>query len=175
MSSKDSLTGIANRHGLEVFLAQAWQSAVRFDESIALIAMDVDRFKNYNESYGVIASNKCIKQVAEQLKAGLVRKTDLLARYRDGEFMCALPKTDLEGALLVTQRFQANIRAKSITHSHNLGHDIVTLSYGIAVIQPGWQPSEASILTDLAHTRLLIAKQEGSNKICHNEHSIYPQ
>ncbi|MCF7988116.1 MAG: diguanylate cyclase [Methylovulum sp.] len=175
MSSEDSLTGIANRHGLDVFLAQAWQVAVRFDEPIALIAMDIDHFKKYNECYGYIAGNKCIKKVAEQLTASLVRKTDILARFRDDEFMCVLPRTDLEGALLVTKRFQINLHAKAPTHQYNSGHDVVTLSYGIAVIQPGWQPSDESILTNLAHTHLLIAKQAGGNKICHDGSSIYPQ
>lgn len=175
MSSEDSSTGIANRHGLEVLLAQAWQVAVRFDEAIALIAMDIDRFKKYNESYGYLAGNKCIKKVAEQLSGSLVRKTDILARFRDDEFMCVLPRTDLEGALLVTKRFQTNIHSKAITHQYNLCHEEVTLSYGIAVIQPGWQPSDESVLINLAHTNLLVAKQAGGNKICHDGHSIYPQ
>ena len=154
LSCQDSLTGIANRRGFEIFLEQAWHSAVRFDETIALIYMDIDHFKKYNDNYGHIAGNKCIKKVADLLKDCLKRKTDLIARYRDDEFVCVLSKTDLDGALHVAKKIQATVLARAIPHNYATTHECVTLSFGIAAINPVGQQAEPPVLIDVA-SRLL--------------------
>ena len=168
LSLQDSLTGIANRRGLEVFLEQAWQSAIRFEESIALIYMDIDYFKKYNDNYGHIAGNKCLKKVAESLRDGLKRKTDLVARYGGDEFVCVLSKTDLDGALHVAKKIQAAVLAKAIPHGYAITHNCVTLSFGVAAINPVGQQIGSQVLLDMASRLLHQAKEQDGNRICHN-------
>ncbi|MDO9103456.1 MAG: diguanylate cyclase [Methylovulum sp.] len=166
LSSQDSLTGIANKRGFELFFEQAWQSAVRFDEKIALVYMDIDHFKKYNDNYGHIAGNRCLKKVAHVLTDCLKRKTDLVARYRDDEFVCVLSKTDLDGALHVAKKIQAAVIAKAISHLHAPTHDHITLSFGVAAVNPVWEQGDASVLLDVAVRLMYQAKAQDGNQIC---------
>ncbi len=167
LSSRDNLTGIPNQRGFDIFLDQAWQTAVRFNESVALIYMDIDSFKKYTDHYGYIAGNKCLKKVSDCLKACLHRKTDLLARYGDDELVCVLSKTDIDGALLVAKKLQDAILDLAIPHQHANDGDVVTLSFGVVAINPGHQQIESSILIEMASESLFHAKRQGGNQIFH--------
>jgi diguanylate cyclase (GGDEF)-like protein len=167
LSAHDTLTGIANSRGFKLFLDQAWQSAVRFDEAVALIYMDIDHFKKYNDNYGYIAGNKCLKKVADLLQSCLPRKTDLIARYSDDEFVCVLSKTDLGGAVHVAKKIQRSVLASSIPHKYATNHDCITLSFGVAAINPVGQQIGSPILVDTATKLLYLAKAQNPNTICY--------
>ncbi|MDP2902830.1 MAG: diguanylate cyclase [Methylovulum sp.] len=166
LSSRDSLTGISNKRGFEIFLDQAWERAVRFDEPIVLIYMGIDCFKKYNDNYGYIAGNKCLKKVADRLKACMNRKTDLLARYGGDEFVCVLSKTDIDGALQVAKKLRATLLDGAIPHQY-AATGVVTLSFGVAAINPVWQKIGSSVLIGTASGLLFQAKQQGGDQVCH--------
>ncbi|MDP2902831.1 MAG: diguanylate cyclase [Methylovulum sp.] len=165
LCSHDALTGITNRRGLELFLDKEWRRAERYGDGLALIFMDIDHFKNYNDNYGHVAGDECLKEVADILKGALTRSTDLLARYGGEEFVCVLPKTDLAGALLVAQTLRSAILAQAIPHEYSQ-HNCVSLSFGVVAhnpVKPKWYcPME---FLEAADKMLFKAKKQGRNRI----------
>lgn len=165
LSSLDTLTGCANRRGFETFLNHEWQAALRFSETIALIFMDMDDFKSYNDNYGHIATNKCLRKIAELLREQFRRKTDLLARYGDNRFACVLSRTPINGAVCVAKRLQTAILERAIPHAYANSHDCVTLSFGIAAINPFGRQTTLSNLIVATDKMLCQAKEQGGNQI----------
>ena len=165
LSAMDNLTGCANRRGFETFLNHEWQIAVRFSETIALIFMDIDYFKHYGEHYGQIAANRCLKKIADILKEALKRKTDLLAHYGENRFVCVLSRTPVNGAVCVARRLQEMVFEKAIPHDYSMTHTQVTLSFGVAAINPFGQHTSLANLIIATDKMLQQAKQQGGNQI----------
>lgn len=165
LTAQDSLTGLANKHGFDLFLEQAWHTAIRYQEAIAVISASIDDFKQYNDQYGHIVGNKSIKKVADVLAKNLLRKTDLLARYHEQQFICVLTKTDLQGAYYVAHKIQAALKDKAIPHHYSDVDQNMTLSLGVMAMHPHFYPSDRSVLIDSV-TRLMHAAQTlGGNRI----------
>lgn len=165
LSSQDSLTGIANRRGLEAFLEREWQRAVRHGEVISLIFMDIDHFKPYNDNYGHVAGDQCLREVATVLKNQLQRSTDFIARYGGEEFVCVLPKSHLEDAIQLAQKLRMAVLNRMLPHAFSDTHDCVTLSFGIAAINPAERNTIPSDLIIAADNMLYKAKNQGRNRI----------
>jgi diguanylate cyclase (GGDEF)-like protein len=164
ISSKDGLTGIANRRRFEEFFELEWRRAMRNGSHLSLVMMDVDLFKQYNDNYGHIAGDECLKKITITLAANLNRPSDLVARYGGEEFVCVLPKTDIEGALHIANRFLEKVSELGIPHDYSNATDHVTLSLGVATIIPGdlFCPED---LIKVADECLYEAKQCGRNKV----------
>jgi len=159
----DSLTGIANRRKFDEMLPYEWSRAAREGTPIALAILDLDFFKQFNDSYGHQAGDLCLQQVARALGESLRRPTDLLARYGGEEFVALLPTTDLAGATALAESMREGLGRLNITHaSTSLGR--VTLSAGVAFARPrpGASPDE---LVRNADTALYEAKQAGRNRV----------
>ncbi len=164
LSSRDGLTGIANRRRFDEFLEQEWQRAKRKNTPLSLLMMDVDHFKQYNDNYGHLAGDDCLKQIASTLESQLKRPTDLVARYGGEEFVSILPDTDNEGALHIAKQFLESISELKIPHSHSSAADHVTISIGVATIKPSDSVSKEEFI-NAADSSLYEAKRGGRNQV----------
>lgn len=163
LSNIDGLTGIANRRRFDAVLAHEWSRAIRSRKQLSLIIIDIDYFKEYNDLYGHSAGDTCIKKIALALRRGLLRTTDLAARFGGDEFACILPETDATGAANVARMLHQAVERLQIRHVHQAGGGVVTASMGIATAQPttGTQVLE---LIEAADTCLYDAKHEGRDQ-----------
>ena len=161
----DSLTGIANRRRLDHALALEWRRCLRADESLALLMIDIDAFKAYNDHYGHGRGDLCLTKVAGTLAAGLQRPADLVARYGGEEFAVLLPDTDLVAAALIGERLRQQIEAKRIRHAQGQRHEFVTISVGCAALPPT-DALKTQDLIGIADRNLYTAKNTGRNRVC---------
>jgi diguanylate cyclase (GGDEF)-like protein len=161
----DSLTGIANRRRLDHALTQEWRRCLRADESLALLMIDIDAFKAYNDHYGHGRGDLCLTKVAGTLAAGLQRPADLVARYGGEEFAVLLPDTDLVAAALIGERLRQQIEAKRIRHAQGQRHEFVTISVGCAALPPT-DALKTQDLIGIADRNLYTAKNTGRNRVC---------
>ncbi len=166
LATIDSLTQVSNRRAFDQHLLHQWTHAARRRSPLTLILTDIDQFKPYNDTYGHIAGDHCLKQVAQALKATANRPADLLARYGGEEFALILPDTDEMGAIRVAERMQAAIASLKLEHESSSVAPYVTLSMGIAcqVPDPGRSPTE---LIAVADQYLYVAKNQGRNQFVH--------
>lgn len=129
----DGLTGIANRRYFDELLHREWRRAQRNASTLAIVLIDIDFFKQYNDTLGHLAGDDCLRQVAETLSETLQRSHDSVARYGGEEFVCVLPETDMDGARAVVQMMHSQIAQLKIRHPASPVHDFLTISSGIAV------------------------------------------
>lgn len=132
----DPLTQVANRLALDEAVARAWSQALREGSPLALVMIDVDHFKLYNDHYGHVAGDRCLQRVAGALAAQLGRGSDLLARYGGEEFVVLLPGADGDAALAVAHRLCQALHALALEHQGTSGPGIVTASMGVAHLRP---------------------------------------
>ena len=160
----DPLTGVANRRHFDEMIQRAWRSGARHQFEIALILMDIDSFKAYNDHLGHPAGDECLRRVANELAAGLLRPDDFLARYGGEEFAVILPKTGRSGAAIVAERLRSNVESLGIPHPAAQAGP-VTISQGLACTVPT-PASSPSALIARADEALYEAKRSGRNKLC---------
>ena len=163
LSLIDGLTGIANRRFFDDALSKEWRRAKRDHRSIALVILDIDFFKNINDTYGHLTGDDCLRQIAQAINGVSKRVGDLAARYGGEEFVVILPSTDKTGGLLIGERLRSAIKELRIPNSGSAISDIVTVSVGIAAIVPADQNPE--MLVDMADQALFKAKTEGRNRV----------
>lgn len=162
----DALTGLHNRRGFDRIAGEEWQRARRERQPLSMLMIDVDDFKNYNDLYGHLAGDQCLRRVAHTIDRALKRPADFSARYGGEEFVCLLANTDAEGAKEVAQAILTAVRKKEIPHGGSRAGDVVTVSIGGAT----WEPGDAGMLGDLvaaADAALYEAKAEGRNRVCY--------
>ncbi|MGC8470587.1 MAG: diguanylate cyclase domain-containing protein, partial [Acetobacteraceae bacterium] len=157
---QDSLTGLGNRRAFDRRLDHEYRRAHRSGAPLALILIDVDRFKHFNDMYGHPAGDDCLRAVAGAVDSVLRRPADHGARYGGEEIAMLLPETDEAGAVLLAERVCATVRALGIEHAGNEG-GIVTVSAGVAAILPGDGADTASGLVRAADRALYAAKSVG--------------
>lgn len=165
VSSRDGLTGLANRHAGSDFLSREWLRAIRDRKEFSIIMMDIDFFKLFNDTYGHLEGDECLKEVASALRRGLRRPADLLVRYGGEEFMALLPDTGLEGALSVAKAMQDEVAALSLGHGSSPVAPFVTVSFGVATLVPK-EHCPVEQLIEAADRALYRAKNEGRDRIC---------
>lgn len=132
LSSLDSLTQVANRRSLDAYLVNAWQTNSRQRGELSLLMIDIDYFKEYNDSYGHQVGDECLKQVASVLKSSINRATDGLFRYGGEEFTIILPFTPIDGARFKAREIFSKMAEAQIVHNHSSIDQYVTLSIGIS-------------------------------------------
>lgn len=165
LSFKDGLTGIANRRMFDSVFHVEWLNARRNRTPLSVIVTDIDHFKEYNDLYGHLKGDDCLKQVSAILAGGANRARDLLARFGGEEFVFVLPETDARSALRVAQRCQDALQHAALVHEGSPIGPHVTISMGVGTLIPG---TEDQGLTFLEHVDRLLyqAKREGRNRIC---------
>lgn len=164
-STRDGLTGVANRYAGDDFLSREWLRAIREQKDFSVIMLDIDCFKLYNDTHGHLEGDECLKKVACALQQGIHRPADLLVRYGGEEFMALLPDTGREGALIVASAMKAKVAAMQLQHGSSTVSPHVTVSIGIATVSPG-ENMPAELLIAAADLALYRAKREGRNRIC---------
>ncbi|MCB8746072.1 diguanylate cyclase [Rhodoferax sp. U2-2l] len=156
----DGLTGVFNRRYFDQQLATEMARALRAQKPLALIMLDVDFFKRFNDHYGHQAGDDCLRQVAQTLKASLRRPADLVARYGGEEFACVLPETEFEQAMTMARELEADVRQKAIAHIHSDVAPVITVSLGVAGFTAS-ASGDATALLALADAQLYLAKASG--------------
>lgn len=157
----DELTGLANRRGLNAALDKAWRRCLRGDKPLALVMLDIDFFKSYNDIHGHPAGDQCLALLGKILKRACARPDDVAARYGGEEFLLILPDTDLEGATRVAERIHDELRRRALAHPGS-EFGVVTLSSGIVGERAGASGDVADLLAE-ADRRLYAAKRDGRN------------
>jgi diguanylate cyclase (GGDEF)-like protein len=163
MAFIDGMTGVYNRRWFNDRLIAEWGGAARSGAALALLMIDVDFFKRFNDHYGHQAGDDCLIRVAAALKAGLHRAVDLVARYGGEEFACILPATELAGAMKVANRLEQQVRALGIEHALSDVAKSVTISVGAAATTNCHQGGPEALL-GLADNQLYRAKQDGRGR-----------
>jgi diguanylate cyclase (GGDEF)-like protein/PAS domain S-box-containing protein len=164
LSTTDGLTELANRRRFDEFLEREWRRSMREESALSLILMDIDFFKEYNDHYGHLAGDDCLRHVAGVLGRLVQRPGDLVARYGGEEFACILPGTNQEGATELADKIMRSINGLNLPHRTSRVASHLTLSFGVATTVPerGQSPSE---LIRLADHLLYSAKKEGRNRV----------
>ena len=165
MSLSDGLTGIANRRALDLRLLHDIELSIRKKSHVAILLMDIDCFKLYNDNYGHAAGDECLKIIANCIKHALKRNSDFVARYGGEEFVCVLPDTNLAGAQDIANDIMHSVQEKKVTHEYSTVTDHITLSMGIAVSGPE-QVLLPDKLLNKADKALYLAKENGKNQFC---------
>lgn len=165
MSLSDGLTGIANRRALDIRLLHDIELSIRKKSHVAILLMDVDCFKLYNDNYGHAAGDECLKIIATCIKQALKRSSDFVARYGGEEFVCVLPDTNLAGAKDIATDIMNSIKHAQVEHQYSTVSKQITLSMGIAVSGPDLVLLPDKLLS-LADKALYAAKGRGKNRFC---------
>jgi len=160
LSERDALTGVANRRKLELIIESEIASAKRSDKPLALIMIDVDHFKAFNDTYGHVDGDSALKRLAQTIKDSLSRQTDFVARYGGEEFSVVLPVTDKKGATIVAEKIRQNVENLAIPHRNSSTSEFVTMSLGIAMFNQ--QLDQTSFIAN-ADKALYAAKLNGRN------------
>ncbi|ADW17935.1 diguanylate cyclase [Desulfobulbus propionicus DSM 2032] len=164
LTNLDGLTGIANRRYHEDKLHREWRRCQRTNSSLAAIMIDIDQFKKFNDHYGHVAGDQCLREVATALQKGMRRVSDSLARYGGEEFICLLPDCSAEAAYKVAELFHQRIDQLKIPHATSQVAPILTVSQGVAAMVPS-RDSKASELIRQADQALYHAKMLGRNRV----------
>ncbi len=160
----DGLTQIPNRRRYDEFLDTEWRRAIRRETSLSMVLMDIDHFKQFNDTYGHLEGDRCLQDVAAALEKSLMRPADLAARYGGEEFACLLPETDMAGAMHLAEKLRDAVEQLKLPHKSSLTAAHVTISVGVAsVIATAERASDD--LFKLADKALYSAKETGRNKV----------
>lgn len=164
LSVTDALTRLANRRRFDAVWLDEWQRALRQATPLAVIMLDVDHFKAYNDHYGHQQGDECLRRVGEVLLTTVRRAGELVARYGGEEFVVVLPGTSVIHAMAVAESIRANIQAAGIAHAHSGVAAVVTVSLGVAVGIPT-QGDAPDALVHAADAALYRAKDQGRNRV----------
>lgn len=134
LAESDALTGLANRRRFDEALETEWRRLARSAGPLSLIMLDLDQFKAFNDTYGHVAGDECLRRIAGVLAQTVRRAPDVAARYGGEEFACVLPGTDLHGAEVIAELIQAAIHAIAIPHAASTVAPYVTASIGVATM-----------------------------------------
>jgi diguanylate cyclase (GGDEF)-like protein/PAS domain S-box-containing protein len=168
LSYRDSLTGVANRRMFDTLYPVEWAKARATGHPLSLVVIDIDYFKQYNDHYGHVQGDACLRQVAEALDNGTARAQDLCARLGGEEFVLLLPSTDAATARGVAERCRKLVAQKDIAHARSGVGRLVTVSMGVGTIIPADQ-DDPSVFLDRIDRRLYQAKSAGRDRVCNVE------
>lgn len=164
ISGIDSLTGLANRRTMDAYLEREWRRLRRMKQPMSALLFDIDCFKEYNDHYGHLAGDDCLKKVAAVLSDVSGRSSDLVARYGGEEFVIMLPGTGYSSAVELAETTRERVMAMRIEHECSSVMPVVTLSAGVACAEPDQIEDEQEILRR-ADEALYTAKGEGRNRV----------
>lgn len=163
ISLQDGLTGISNRRHFDEIIEREWMHAVRNSRTISFLLADIDYFKTYNDEYGHLEGDECLKMVAKAVNNIPRRHIDMVARYGGEEFAVLLPETDINGAVRVAESILSSVRDLKIVHKGSMVHEYVTVSIGVTAVVPIRGMKSAHLIHN-ADNALYKAKRAGRNR-----------
>ena len=164
LASIDGLTGIANRRYFDDKFNEEYKRCARYKMPLSLVFVDIDYFKQYNDTYGHGAGDDCLRKTALCFKTTLQRPGDLVARYGGEEFIFLLPNTDYDGARHIANMLVANVKSLGIPHEKSLVDKNVTISAG--VVSSDCMQENTQEALERADKALYLAKTSGRNRVC---------
>ena len=164
LTHSDGLTGLANRRYFDEYFGAEWRRALREQREMALLMIDVDNFKIYNDTYGHIAGDDVLRRVASTIADAASRPADLAARFGGEEFVMVLPNTSASGAAVIAEKVRAEIDGMAIPHVGSANGRHVTISLGGAALVPRTHMASTSLI-ESADLALYRAKQQGKNRV----------
>lgn len=164
LSQLDGLTGLANRRHFDETLDLEWRRAVRSRQPVALVLLDIDCFKAYNDAYGHQRGDECLQAVADVLQGGAQRAGDLAARFGGEEFALVLPGLEEEAACQLAERLRAEVEGLALVHQHSSAGPLVSVSAGVTSLVPRSDASAAELVA-AADRALYSAKAAGRNRV----------
>lgn len=164
LSTIDGLTGIPNRRHFDEYMGKEWSRCAREQIPLSLILCDIDHFKAYNDHYGHLTGDNCLRKIASILSEHARRGGDMAARYGGEEFAVILSNTNMENATLLAQQIHQAIKDMGLEHRASDTDNIVTVSFGVATIIPN-RDILSSVLIALADKALYEAKQGGRDRV----------
>jgi len=163
-ASIDALTRVANRRQFDEVLRSDFFRLKRTDEPLSLIMLDIDHFKNYNDEYGHLAGDECLRTIGETLKKIVARAHDKVARYGGEEFAVIMPETGARGAFVIAERIRKAVEGQSIPNvAASVSHG-VTVSLGVVTAYPSELAAPEKVI-ELADEALYSAKRKGRNRV----------
>lgn len=163
-SYKDGLTGVANRRMFDMVLATEWANAQRTQQPLSLILLDIDHFKQFNDHYGHIQGDDCLKSVGQALSRAASRPRDFVGRFGGEEFVLVLPETDEAAARHIAERCRQQVRQQRIAHARSAVSSLLTISLGVGTIVPGAHDRPLDFLNSVDKL-LYQAKQRGRDRL----------
>lgn len=164
----DGLTGVANRRCFDESLALEWQKSERSGQPLSLLMVDVDNFKAFNDSYGHVQGDNCLKQMAQTMAKAVHRSLDLVARYGGEEFAIILPETDKAGAVFVAERVLKMVRQLNLFHAKAAHDQRITVSIGAATLIADPELTQEVLLQEADHM-LYQAKKNGKDQVAQEQ------
>lgn len=164
LATHDALTGISNQRRFYDFYEREWKTALRYNRDISIILVDIDYFKNYNDTYGHLEGDLCLKKVARAISRCINRPGDIVARYGGEEFIIFLYDTNIEGALNIGEKVRESVEQLSIPHTGSKVSDYITISVGVSSTRPD-QVENSSTLIKSADQALYKSKDNGRNRV----------
>ena len=165
LATTDGLTGLANRRAFDERLADEWARARRDGTQLSLLLIDVDHFKKFNDHYGHLAGDACLRALGRILSAQAKRPADLAARYGGEEFAVLLPNTDADGCADVGEGIRQALHDLAMLHTQNPPSRLVTASVGGAAALPSETTMDCSTLVAAADRALYAAKDGGRDRL----------
>ncbi|MCH4890092.1 diguanylate cyclase [Acidaminobacter sp. JC074] len=168
LAHKDALTGLYNRGYFDQKIKSEMKRQGRTDSPLSLILIDIDYFKNFNDTYGHVSGDDALRGVGACLNQLVTRTDDVVARYGGEELALILPHTDYLGAELVAEKIRASIESLEIPHKSSLVSDVLTVSVGFVTLNEPFDVEEgfdSSLLIEACDRCLYEAKENGRNRI----------
>ena len=165
LSYRDSLTGVANRRMFDAVYAVEWTRARETGHPLSLVIIDIDYFKQYNDHYGHMQGDACLRRVAQVLDAAASHPGNLCARLGGEEFILLLPGTDAASVRNTAERYRKLRRQEEIPHARSGVGRLVTVSMGVGTIVPG-AGDDPHVFLDRIDRRLYQAKSAGRDRFC---------
>lgn len=162
LAAIDELTGLPNRRRFNRRLEEEWRRAARTGHPLTLVMMDVDHFKQYNDTYGHGRGDRCLRRVARALDGAVRRSADMVARFGGEEFTAILPFTNAPQGMMLGKRFCRAVQSLGLEHAASPVCSTVTISAGAATCYPG-AGTASQILMEAADKMLYKAKEGGRN------------
>ena len=164
LSFKDGLTGVANRRMFDSVMEMEWLNAKRNRQPLSLVMIDIDYFKQYNDHYGHLQGDDCLKRVAQALGGSATRAKDFVARFGGEEFALVLPESNAESAATVAERCRKAIFKLQIPHAQSPIGQTLSISLGVGSVIPDANDSLLDFINSVDQ-HLYLAKQRGRNCI----------
>jgi diguanylate cyclase (GGDEF)-like protein len=165
LSTIDQVTRIPNRRCLDDTLKREWTRCLREGKSLSLILVDIDNFKLYNDTYGHLQGDKCLRKVAKALASVLKRSSDFVGRFGGEEFAAILANVDYDNATKVAEKIRKCIEGLKIVYEQSPTVPYITISLGVATITPTFKTSFVELIS-AADQKMYQAKRQGRNQIC---------